>query len=130
MLALFTVFAAGPAGGTMDAETIECLSCHSAELAKEAWQDIIAMPGHDHPIGDDYPALAAKNPGYRPASSLDPNIKLIDSKIGCRTCHVPYGNEETHKSLTGKRKQYPAIPDPMLNMDNRKNELCGACHVK
>ena len=66
---------------------------------------------------------------YSKMASLDPAIRLIDGRIGCGTCHVPY-TEANHQTLSNERSAFPSVPDPLLVMDNRRSELCLECHIK
>jgi len=102
----------------LDRESTKCLSCHGKTASFDT-------AGH-HPVGIDY---ARVKPGFKGPGSLHPAIGLINGRIGCATCHIPYG-ESDHRTLAGKRSALPAIADPLLIMDNRKSQLCLACHSK
>jgi hypothetical protein len=115
----------------LDPDSAQCLSCHDATIAKDVTLQVCSLPDCDHPIGVDYMSAASTNKGLRQPGNLDPSITLVvGSSVGCTTCHVPY-TEADHTILTAMRRTvYPASPDPMLVMDNRKSELCLGCHIK
>lgn len=128
MIALAGVVDVTPAEG-LDPESMDCLSCHDASVAKDITLEVCPEPGCDHPIEIDYAYMSAGNHGLTPILSLNRAIKLINDEIGCTTCHVPYLDVD-HQVLTDLRHQYPSIPDPMLVMDNSVSQLCFACHNK
>lgn len=114
----------------LDTESQNCLSCHDASVATDVTLQVCSEPDCDHPIGVNYVWAATQNAGLRDPILLNPNIRLVDGgSIGCGTCHVPY-NSGDHAALSNQRAQYPDIPDPMLVIDNRRSELCLACHIK
>ena len=98
-------------GATLDSESTRCMSCHNESAPFDT--------ADHHPIGV----------VYSKAASLDPAILLINDRIGCGTCHVPY-SEANHQTLSNERSAFPSVPDPLLVMDNRRSELCLECHVK
>ncbi|MFQ5586436.1 MAG: hypothetical protein ACE5GF_06415 [Thermodesulfobacteriota bacterium] len=98
-------------GATLDPESTRCLSCHNKTVPFDT--------ANHHPVGI----------VYSEAAPLDPAIRLFNGRIGCATCHVPY-SEAYHQALTDERSAFPSIPDPFLVIDNRRSELCLACHVK
>ena len=114
----------------LDKASIECLSCHDGALAPDSMVvTVCSEPECDHPLGVDYRLISVMNHGLRPASLLDPNIKLADNAtIGCTTCHVPY-KQKDHVTLSTLRSMFPE-PDPMLSVDNRGSGLCLGCHYK
>lgn len=109
----------------LDKESMDCLSCHMESIPMH----FCDMKGCDHPIGNIYEASALRNRGLRPAHSLPPFIRLVSGRIGCTTCHVPFSQQD-HELFAELRRNYPAVPDPMLVTENRRSELCLACHVK
>lgn len=112
----------------LDRESIECLNCHKDDYPFDK-ADCFTEGCTHHPMGIDYQAAASRNPGLKEESSLNPAIRLIDKRIGCGTCHIPY-SEDNHLVLSESRGDIPSISDPMLVMDNRKSALCKACHTK
>jgi len=119
LLLLLTLPPYAPAGPVpLDRDSTECLSCHGKTTSFDT--------ANHHPVGIDYMRV---RPGFKEPVSLDPAIRLINGRIGCATCHIPYG-ESNHRALAEKRSALPAIADPLLTVDNRKSQLCLACHSK
>lgn len=98
-------------GATLDTESTRCMSCHHENAPYDT--------------ADHHPLRVVNSK----MASLDPSIRLIDGRIGCGTCHVPYA-EANHQTLSDERSAFPSVPDPLLVMDNRRSELCLECHVK
>lgn len=130
VLAFFLLLIPVESRSALDRASIECLGCHDASIASDVTFKICSEPDCDHPIGVDYMTLASSNHGLISPFSLPPSIKLVDGSIGCGTCHTPYRNNSVHNVYSSLRSLYPQIADPMLVMDNRKSELCFACHAK
>ena len=129
-LAAIALFTALPVrAASLDPESEECIKCHETTVGGSTTPLVCHEGGCDHPIGVDYVALASKNPALMDPARLDPGIRLFDGRIGCGTCHVPY-DRTNHLKLAEKRKKMPAIPDPMLSVDNTGSGLCMACHLK
>lgn len=106
-----------PAG--LDVESVECLSCHQDSITVNEPLQVCHQGECDHPIGVSYISFSSRNRGLVPVEGLDPAIKLIDGKMGCRTCHAPYAPAD-HETAS----------DPMLSVDNTGSGLCVACHRK
>ncbi len=122
--------ASSPGYSFLDQESVQCLSCHDAAIATDVTLQVCSLPNCDHPLGVDYVLAASTNYGLRKPLNLDPSINLVNNNISCVTCHVPYTAAD-HSILTAMRRTvYPASPDPMLVMDNRRSELCLGCHIK
>ncbi len=113
----------------LDPASMECINCH--ELVSDAVPtEVCHSGGCDHPIGVDYLALSSRNRSLVSPASLNPEVKLIDNKISCVTCHALFTTAEGHMALSQKRGLMPEIPDPMLSIDNTGSALCSACHAK
>jgi len=105
-------------GAFLDSFSVECLSCHDGVISK---METVKIKGGDfkhgiglsHPVGVEYPQDGGRKNDYVPISALPKELKLFDGKIGCLTCHNPYGNKNNH-----------------LVMENRRSALCLACHNK
>ena len=68
-----------------------------------------------HPIGIDYEEArtrAGRKTDLRPMDQVDQRILFFDGKVGCGTCHNPYGELMSH-----------------LVMENSRSRLCFACHM-
>ncbi|MBI5588683.1 MAG: hypothetical protein HY889_10020 [Deltaproteobacteria bacterium] len=119
-----------PGYAFLDPDSAQCLGCHDAAIAKDVTLQVCSLPDCDHPLGVDYALAASTNKGLRQPVNLNPSITLVNNSVGCTTCHVPYSVAD-HTILTAMRRTvYPASPDPMLVMDNRRSELCLGCHLK
>lgn len=118
-------------GNILDEESVNCASCHDSIVSEHYRLSVCFVDdGCDHPVGGDYGGLASGDGSVKPVSTLDPAIRLNDGRIACTTCHTPYGDPVKHGKLTELRKRYPLVPDPMLVVDNRENQLCHSCHNK
>ncbi|MBC8413341.1 MAG: cytochrome c3 family protein [Nitrospira sp.] len=103
----------------IDDMSMECIECHAigmssieAGLGAGSWSHFTKE--FPHPIGIDYSSFSMMNgKDYKPASMLNPDVRLFNGKIGCGTCHNIYS----------KNKK-------MLTMENRGSELCLQCHNK
>ncbi len=119
---------AAPRASSLDALSTQCLKCHEGFASGGR---LCHNGDCSHPIGVDYIRLARGNASLVPPSKLDPAMKLIDGKMGCPTCHVPY-NKKNHLELYKKRKKVYVKTgvDVMLAVDNNWSGLCVACHLK
>ncbi len=114
----------------LDPWSVRCIGCHESHLDPDAPGRVCHSAGCNHPVGLDYAAHAALNPGYAPPAKLDPAMMLPGGILGCTTCHVPYSKDD-HKILADKRaKKGPLMADPMLAVDDRGSGLCLECHMK
>lgn len=109
---------------TLDAESRECVSCHEGSVSSGSPLSACHMGNCDHPLGVDYGLLASRNRGLA-NPPLAPAIRLVNNRIGCVSCHIPYadGHEEAARTLSDG-------PDPMLSVDNTGSRLCTSCHLK
>ncbi|BBB32825.1 conserved hypothetical protein [Thermotomaculum hydrothermale] len=103
----------------LDRSSRDCMTCHNGVIASNAdgggtqlsWNHLGGI-GLSHPIGVNYEEVYRKSPNfYHPPQSLPPQIKLINGKVECLTCHDHYSK------LKGK-----------LVMSNRGSKLCLSCH--
>lgn len=108
----------------LDPISMECLGCHDGTLAKSVNHRISDGNTHRtpsietikgaHPVGMEYEIFASsKFKEYAPADSLNRDIKLINGRVGCVSCH----------NLLGRNDKYLAV-------DNTKSGLCFSCHYK
>lgn len=111
---------AGKSVQPIDAESLNCMSCHDCVIGRFA-DTAIRVPsdaqrpgasiGFTHPIGDSYGTAALSAPDLKPVAALDQMIRLYSGRLGCGTCHSVYSKLAKH-----------------LVMDNRDSRLCIACH--
>ncbi len=112
----------------------ECLGCHNGSNAKHvnARAAGTVAPSHgfrtgDHPVGMVYEESVRKGPqDYRPATALHPNIRLVDGRVTCITCHKV--KNETLSSVQPAKP--PCTASKEMTMGPRDRELCLACHIK
>ncbi len=104
-------------GGVLDEHSVECLSCHDGVISKLSGVEIHSgefkhSVGLSHPVGVAYPLMSPKN-DFVDKSGLPEEIKLFQGKVGCLSCHSPYGGGKS-----------------LLVVENRRSTLCLACHKK
>jgi hypothetical protein len=120
----------------------ECLECHNGSMthnvnvrtagAKAPIHDFRA--NDDHPVGLVYQDSVRRDPrNYRPAIALHPNIRLVDGRVTCITCHKV--KNETMAFNEARSSDQPVEPQctatKEITMGNsRDDKLCLACHVK
>ncbi len=115
----------------IDRESVECIGCHEANVMITGDEQLVVChSGGDcgHPIAINYASLSALSPVFVKAADLNPAVRLVNGRIGCGTCHVPY-SEADHEAMSAKRAD-TSVPDPLLVMDNAGSALCAACHKK
>jgi predicted CXXCH cytochrome family protein len=105
----------------IDRSSAECLGCHDDEISRHQRKMIVTgiwdhgIDGFSHPLGVRYPdpksPLSRKE--FVDITGLPRQIKLIDGKIGCITCHDPYSKEKGQ-----------------LVISNKRGALCLACHIR
>lgn len=103
----------------LDAGSAECVSCHQDSITVKEPLQVCHQGECDHLVGVSYISFSSRNRGLTPPEALDPAIKLIDGKMGCLACHIPYVAAD-HESAA----------NPMLSVDNTGSGLCVACHRK
>lgn len=130
---IISVFPCGAAVAAplIDRESTECIGCHEANVMITGDEQLtVCHSGGDcgHPIAINYAALSAMSPVLVKAADLNPAVRLVNGRIGCATCHVPY-SEADHEAMSAQRAD-TSVPDPLLVMDNAGSALCAACHKK
>lgn len=140
-------FVAGPEAqaqpapeNSADKITSGCLGCHNGSMPRgvnvRAARGVAAIhdfrSNDDHPVGVVYAESVRKNPrGYRPATALNPNIRLVDGRVTCITCHK-LKNEvvafnETWASDQPMEPQCTATHEITIGQGDK--DICLACHV-
>jgi predicted CXXCH cytochrome family protein len=101
----------------LDRSSRDCLACHDGtisgivETGGASWEHAGGI-GLSHPIGIYYAETYRKDRRrYHPEASLPKELRLVDGKIECVTCHDHYSK------LKG-----------LLVMDNRGSRMCLSCH--
>ncbi len=105
----------------VDPLSLACLDCHGDGTGQKTSLNIgvfnhaDASIGLSHPIGMDYSDAIVGKDDYVSEENLDKRLKLFDGKIGCCTCHNPYGSQGD-TLVIGTQDSY--------------QDLCLACHIK
>ena len=99
--------------GLLDRETNQCLSCHDGVIQSSCDVRGPGGPaiGYSHPVGNRYDRPSRRASRLYPSSYLSKSLRLFDGRLGCGSCHNPYG-----------RLRF------LLSMDNDRSRLCLACH--
>ena len=108
------------AGGSYDAASRSCLSCHDGVNAPDAGHSSSGQSfsgfgdrSRNHPVGVPYPfagKMRAEVP-LRPASSVPATVSLAGGVVSCVSCHNLYAGDE-HR----------------LSVPIEGSQLCFACH--
>lgn len=102
--------------GGLIRETQNCLTCHdgliSQDVAMTSLRGSFDSMG-EHPVNVTYRSHTDTTDQIlvKPATSLNPVIRLFDGKVGCGSCHSPYSRQES-----------------LLVMSNYRSQLCLGCH--
>lgn len=88
-----------------------CIDCHDS-----VDDHLFCLPEtrascRGHLLGEIYPEDGGGQTRLRPIAQVDPMLSFREGKIGCLTCHTPYGKA-------------PGL----LAVDNRGSRLCLNCH--
>jgi len=117
----------------------ECLGCHNGSTARHvnARAAGTVTPSHgfrtgDHPVGMIYEESVRKDPqSYRPATTLHPNIRLVDGRVTCISCHKVRNEALAANEAGSTRTANPrCTATKETTMGPGDKELCLACHVK
>ena len=132
----------------IDPQSMDCLSCHNGTHAtfikvKDAQDpmEVVNQKTVNHPIGMNYEAYYRKEPsGFTPTTGLNPEIVLVDGKVGCLSCHSPrnesageFQNQEGAENMLASLE--PAAgsrcdSSSKLTVSLGQSGLCMACHSK
>ena len=125
--------ATGPVQDALDRLSRGCMVCHDGTGARGVPLKAAGSPLQirgirtvNHPVGMDYAAAAARRPrGLRAPASLPPEVRLVDGKVGCVSCHPlrPAG-----MSVWTDRAGCTAARG--LTHGPRETDLCMTCHIK
>lgn len=104
----------------LDTYTLQCIECHDDKIrmgvnfvVAKKWQHG-SSSRLKHAIGMSYVNISSIKPNkFNPPSMLSPEIRLVQDKIGCGTCHNACSNNKE-----------------MLVMSNARSRLCLECHIK
>lgn len=127
---------ARPGASGTDEIASQCLACHEGRKGMNRGAGRgpgIGPAASSHPIGMHYEQLARRKPQeYRPAASLHPNIKLIDGKMSCVSCHSLKSDSHDAAAATpvALNQNDSCLATKALSMGPRDKELCLGCHIK
>ncbi len=132
-------FAVSAAAVAPDNEASDCLGCHNGAVATQISLKDADAPFQsrgfqtvNHPVGMSYDHYAMRDPrGYRPRPMLDKNIRLVDGKVSCVSCH------RLKSDLSPGMQTAAMALDPAaectasgeLTVGRSSTELCVACHT-
>jgi predicted CXXCH cytochrome family protein len=105
----------------VDSFSFGCLSCHDGtnspghdiDFKNSGRSDFSGSNRRSHPIGMHYGSASYVNNQLQRLENLNPNMILIDGRVGCLTCHNPFNRQSPHLAVT---------------MD--RSNLCFSCHLK
>jgi hypothetical protein len=111
------------------------MGCHAGHIQVRASgtpMQFRGMQTTNHPMGMVYELSVRKDPqGYRPSTALHSNVRLVDGRVTCISCHQ-LKNENT-KPIVDASLSLPegrCTATREFTMGPRDKELCLACHVK
>ncbi len=133
-------YSLNPYDSGMDEEAEACINCHNGVTAThitiknaEAPIQIRGFRTVNHPVGMSYDYYVSKKPmGYRPRSILDANIRFVDGKVTCISCHELKSDELQGLAYASSnlRSNEDCTASNQLTTGPRKTDLCMACHIK
>ena len=120
----------------------ECLGCHNGSMANDINMHATGTSklihdfrsNDDHPVGMVYQDTVRRDPqNYRPAIALHPNIRLVDGRVTCITCHKVKNETVAFNGAWSTDQQ--VSPQCTATKERtmggaRDDKLCLACHVK
>ncbi len=127
----------------MDKVAEACINCHNGVTATHIVTKSAEEPMHirgfqtvNHPVGMMYDYYVSKKPmGYRRRSILNENIKFVDGKVTCISCHELKSDEFQEvayaaNNLSNLGGDKDCTASNKLTTGSRKTDLCMACHIK
>ncbi len=132
-------FAVSAAAVPPDSTASDCLGCHNGATATsislkdaDAPFQISGSRTVNHPVGMSYDHYAMRDPrGYRPRLLLDKNIRLVDGKVSCVSCHRLKSDLSTGMQTAAMALDPAAecTASRELTVGHSSTELCIACHT-
>lgn len=124
----------------LDAATEACMACHNGTAASHisvknagAPLQVAGTMNVNHPVGMDYNEYAYRKPGgYQPSEALDPNIRLVDGKVGCVSCHQlkEAAPQQLAMAQSAPERNSNCTASNQLTVGPGESDLCLACHIK
>jgi cytochrome c peroxidase len=114
-----------------------CMECHNGGVASHitvknanAPLQISGMMNVNHPVGMDYNEHAYRKPrSYQSSVSLDPNIRLVDGRVSCVSCHQ-LKDDEPQQMAAVQIGNYNCSASSQLTVGPKETDLCLSCHIK
>lgn len=124
----------------LDFESQQCMRCHDGSSAKRIELRPVEAPIEfemngwlrttNHSIGMSYAETYEANPTeYIAPENLNPNITLIDGRIGCLSCHLKKENLLA-AAVTAIQMSTGCTFDRMATQRAFRGPGCTQCHVK
>ncbi|MBI5470906.1 MAG: hypothetical protein HY961_01030 [Ignavibacteriae bacterium] len=125
----------------LDAESQRCMACHSGAFGQHIELRPAGAPlefeygrtvrTRNHAIGMEYQIAYEANPQeYVAPAALDRNIRLVEGKVGCLSCHIK------REELIVQATSYVPVSDMQCSNDNDalqkvfRGPNCLKCHIK
>ncbi|MEK9137930.1 MAG: hypothetical protein AAB393_12465 [Bacteroidota bacterium] len=125
----------------LDAESQKCMRCHDGSLGSRIELRPAGAPIEyefgrtvtttNHAIGMSFSTAYEANPTeYVSPSALNPNVKLVDGKVGCLSCHVQ------KEVLIAQTSAFVETPETQCSFDKEATRRafggpsCLNCHIK
>lgn len=125
---------------SIDGASQQCMSCHNGSLGSHIQIKDAAKPmqfssfgTRAHPVGMQYVNYAAQRPhSFRERTALNPQIQLVDGRVGCLSCHIIKQNEMlvAINQSTKAAINNTCISSKTLTVGPRYTDLCLSCHIK
>ncbi len=121
----------------LDAITRGCMECHNGEggarhitlKSADTPPQISGAHGVNHPVGMEYDAFAYREPySFQSSDSLNPEILLVDGKVGCVSCHQLRAGE-FQKLVSVQMNISRCSASGQLTTGPRETDLCLSCHL-
>lgn len=127
---------------TLDSDSESCLRCHNGThasriIVKHADAPLQIWDGKtiNHPIGMLYDQYQGRSPNqYIPQKDLNPNIKLTDGRVGCRSCHAMKTSDMNDPGIFMDNPSFVDSADcpssDQLTVSGTHSALCLSCHIR
>ncbi len=124
----------------LDSTTENCMNCHDGSRATHITIKDASAPYQirgfrtlNHPIGMSYDKHANKKPrGFKRRQSLNQNIRLVDGKVSCISCHKLKKENQLAMVMSsdGLGRGVNCESSKELTVGPKEDDLCFACHNK
>ncbi len=125
----------------LDAESQQCMACHNGAFGQHIelrpagapleFEQSRNVKTKNHAIGMDYSIAYEANPQeYVAPHALDKNVRLIEGKVGCLSCHIK------RQDLIADVSSFVSSPTMQCSNDKAAAQIefrgpnCLKCHIK